>query len=127
MATIKNLKDELLNQNDAGVPKGNDLCDKVLAKDRAQVARMKRLTIYTWILLAASPIVAGLVRLSFPDVLEFRPELVPTFIIVWQALLLIAVFFTISLCVRSRTLTMHQIQSSLALIEEHLKKMSEKE
>ena len=127
MATIKNLRDELLNQDGVGVQKGDDLRDKVLAKDRAQVARMKRLTIYTWILVAASPIVAGLVRLSFPDVLEFRPELVPTFIIVWRALLLIAVFFTISLYVRSRTLTMHQIQSSLALIEEHLKKMSEKE
>lgn len=29
--------------------------------------------------------------------------------------------------VHSRTLTMHQIQSSLALIEEHLRKMSQKE
>ena len=65
--------------------------------------------------------------LAAPDVMESRPELVPTFIIVWQALLLIAVIFTVSLYVRSRTLTMHQIQSSLAHIEEHLKKMSEKE
>jgi hypothetical protein len=127
MATIKNLKEELLNQNGVGVPKGNDLCDKVLAKDRAQVARMKRLTIYAWILLAVGMAIAGVVRASFPDVIEFRPELAPTFIVAWQALLLIAVAFTISLYVRSRTLTMHQIQSSLALIEEHLRKMSEKE
>jgi hypothetical protein len=127
MATTKNLRDELLNQNGGGVQKGNDLCDKVLAKDRAQVARMKRLTICSWILLAASMAVAGVVELAFPDVIEFRPELVPTFILAWQALLWIAVIFTISLYVRSRTLTMHQIQSSLALMEEHLKKMSQKE
>jgi hypothetical protein len=127
MATTKNLRDELLNQNGGGVQKGNDLCDKVLAKDRAQVARMKRLTICSWILLAASMAVAGVVELAFPDVLKSEPLRTPVFIIVWQALLLIAVFFTISLYVRSRTLTMHQIQARLALIEEHLRKMSQKE
>jgi len=127
MATTKNLRDELLNQDGVGVPKGNDLRDKVLAKDRAQVARMKRLTIYSWIVVGASLMAAGIVRLSFPNVVELRPELVPTFIVVWQGLLWIAIVFTASLYLRSRTLTMHQIQSSLALIEEHLRKMSEKE
>ncbi|MCX5646467.1 MAG: hypothetical protein NTZ17_17570 [Phycisphaerae bacterium] len=127
MATMKNLRDELLNQNGVGVQKGDDLRDKVLAKDRAQVARMKRLTIYSWILLAASMAVAGVIELGFPDVLKSEPLRTPLFIVVWQALLLIAVIFTISLYVRSRTLTMHQIQSSLALMEEHLRKMSEKE
>ena len=127
MVTTKNLREELLNQNGGGVPNSHDLCDKVLARGRAQVARMKILTICGWILVAISPLVAGIVRLSFPDLIKDRPELVPTFIIIWQALLLIAVFFTISLYVRSRTLTMHQIQSSLALIEEHLRKMSQKD
>jgi len=127
MATTKNLRDELLNQNGGGVQKGNDLCDKVLAKERVQVARLKRLTISSWILLAASIAVPVVGSLAFPDVLESEPLRTPVFILVWQALLLIAVVFTISLCVRSRTLTMHQIQSSLALIEEHLKKLSEKD
>jgi cell division protein FtsL len=127
MATEKNPRDQLLKQNGVGAQEGNDLCDKVLAKDRAQVTRIKRVTIYSWILVAASLIAAGIVRLAFPDVIEFRPELIPTFIIAWQALLLIAVIFTVSLYVRSRTLTMHQIQSSLALIEEHLRKMSQKD
>ena len=127
MATMKNLREELLDQNGGGAPSSHDLSDKVLAKDRARVARMKRVTIYTWILVAVSPLVAGVVRLSFPDVLEFKPQLVPLFITVWNGLVLIAVFFTISLYVRSRTLTMHQIQSSLALIEEHLRKMSQKD
>ncbi len=127
MATEKNFKEELLNQNGIGTQAAAELRDKVLARDQAAVARMRRLTHYSWIAVVASLVAAGAVRLWFPDVREFRPELVPTFIIVWQALLLIAIVLTISLYVRSRTLTMHQIQASLALIEEHLKKMSQKE
>ncbi len=127
MATEKNLRDELLNQNGSSARKGNDLRDQVLARDEANVARMRTLTIYSWIVVGVSLAIAGIVRVSFPDVLEFRPQLVPLFITVWNGLLLLAVIFTISLYVRSRTLTMHQIQSSLALIEEHLRKMSKKD
>ncbi len=127
MATEKNLRDELLNQNGSSARKGNDLRDQVLARDEANVARMRTLTIYSWIVVGVSLAIAGIVRVSFPDVLEFRPQLVPLFITVWNGLLLLAVIFTISLYVRSRTLTMHQIQSSLALIEEHLRKMSQKD
>ena len=127
MTAEKNLRDELLKQNGVGPQKGDDLRDKVLAKDQANVTRMRRLVPYSWIVVGASLVVAGVVRLSFPDVIESKPQLVPLFITVWQGLLLIAVIFTISLYVRSRTLTMHQIQSSLALMEEHLKKMSQKE
>ncbi len=127
MATEKNLRDELLNQNGSSARKGNDLRDQVLARDQANVARMRTLTIYSWIVVGVSLAIAGIVRVSFPDVLEFRPQLVPLFITVWNGLLLLAVIFTISLYVRSRTLTMHQIQSSLALIEEHLRKMSQKD
>ncbi len=127
MATEKNLRDELLNQNGSSARKGNDLRDQVLARDQANVARMRTLTIYSWIVVGVSLAIAGIVRVSFPDVLEFRPQLVPLFITVWNGLLLLAVIFTISLYVRSRTLTMHQIQSSLALIEEHLRKMSKKD
>jgi hypothetical protein len=127
MTTEKNLREELLRQNGVAAQKADDLRDKVLAKDRADVARMKKLTIYGWILVGASLIAAGVVRVLFPDIIEFKPQLVPLFITVWNGLLLIAIIFTISLYIRSRTFTMHQIQSSLALIEEHLKKMAEKE
>ena len=130
MATEKNLKEELLNQNGTSVQKDADLRDKVLARDEAAVARMRKLTIYGWILVAGSLLVAGVGRLvlylSFPDLIVSNMRWGP-FIVVWQGLLLIAIFFTISLYVRSRTLTMHQIQSSLALIEEHLRKMSQKD
>jgi hypothetical protein len=117
----------LLAQNGVGTQKAEDLRNQVLAKDQAVVARMKRLTTYSWILLAASMAVAGVIELGFPDVLKSEPLRTPLFIIVWQALFLIATVFTISLYIRSRTLTMHQIQSSLALIEEHLRKMSQKD
>ncbi len=127
MATEKNLRDELLRQNGVDPRQGEELRDRILARDEAGVARMKRLTVCAWIVVGASLIMAGIVRLSFPDVLESKPQLVPLFITVWNGLLLIAIFFTLSLYVRSRTLTMHQIQSSLALIEEHLRRMSQKD
>ncbi len=131
MATERNLKEELLNQNGIGVQKAADLRDKVLARDKAAVARMRRLTIYGWILVAGSLVVTGLARLAlylaFPDLRVSSIPWDPTLIMIWQALLLITIFFTVSFYVRSRTLTMHQIQASLALIEEHLKKMSQKE
>jgi hypothetical protein len=129
MNTKKNLREELLSQNHVGTQPGDALRDKVLAQDQARVVRMRKLTICSWIVVGTSLVAAGVVRVvvSSPDIAMDKSLLVPTFIIVWQALLLIAIFFTISLYVRSRTLTMHQIQSSLALIEEHLKKMSQKE
>jgi hypothetical protein len=52
---------------------------------------------------------------------------VPAVILGTQALFVIAVAATFALHTRSRTLTMHQIQASLAQLEEHLKKMTEKE
>ena len=61
------------------------------------------------------------------EAIEWRPELVPAFILVFQGLLLIAVILTVSLYIRERTLTMHQLQTSLAMIEEHLRKMAQKD
>ena len=131
MATERNLREELLNQNGIGVQKGADLRDKVLARDEAAVARMRKLATYGWILVAGSLLVASVNRLAlylaFQNVTVSKMLWGPTFILIWQALLLIAVIFTISWYVRRGTLTLHQIQSSLALIEEHLKKMSQKE
>ena len=127
MATEKNLREELLNQNHVGTQKPSDLRNRVLARDQARVARMKWLTIVCWILLAVSIAAAGIMELAFPDLFEEEPLRNPVFISVWQALLLLVIVFTISLYVRSRTLTMHQIQASLALIEEHLRRMSQKE
>lgn len=127
MATEKNLREELLNQNHIGTQKSSDLRNQVLAKDQAKVTRMKWLTIVSWILVAVSLAVAGVIGAAFRGRLESEPLRNAVFISVWQALLFLAVVFTISLYVRSRALTIHQIQLSLALIEEHLRKMSQKD
>ncbi len=129
MTTERNLREELPRQNSVGTQPEDELRDTVLARDLARVTRLRKLTIGSWIVVAAGLVAAGVVRLVVPspDIAVDKSLLVPTFIIVGQALLLIAIFFTISLYVRSRTLTMHQIQASLAPIEEHLKKMSQKE
>jgi hypothetical protein len=127
MTKERDLRDELLRQNGGSPQKGKDLRDKILAKHQAAVAGMKRLTIYSWILVGTGLAVAGIVYVWFPDTIGLMVESARTFVLVWQALLVLAIVLTISFYVRSRTLTMHQIQSSLALIEEHLRKMSEKE
>jgi len=126
MTPEKNLKNELLKQNGVSTDKANDLRDKILARDKARVARMRKLVVVAWALVAACP-----VAMAISHLLPLGPKLervLPALLIIpLEGLFLIAVIFTISLYVRSRTLTMHQIQSSLALIEEHLKKMSQKE
>ncbi|OHB67823.1 MAG: hypothetical protein A2Y77_01770 [Planctomycetes bacterium RBG_13_62_9] len=126
MTPEKNLKNELLKQNGVSTDKANDLRDKILARDKARVARMRKLVVVAWALVAACP-----VAMAISHLLPLEPKLervLPALLIIpLEGLFLIAVIFTISLYVRSRTLTMHQIQSSLALIEEHLKKMSQKE
>ncbi len=126
MAREKNLKEELLAQNGGAERKTDSLRNQILARDEARVARMRKLVIVAWALVAACP-VAMLISHLFPLRPEFERVLPAVLIIPLEGLFLIAVIFTISLYVRSRTLTMHQIQSSLALIEEHLKKMSQKE
>ncbi len=127
MTTEKQLRDELLKQNGVGTQRAEDLRDKILAKYQAQVTRMRRLVIFTWGLVAASLVGAFMVRVFFPEIVEFRPQLQPLFITVFQPLLLLAIIFTISLYLRSRALTMHQIQARLAGIEEQLRKMAQKD
>lgn len=127
MTTEKKLRDELLKQNGAGTQKMADFRDKVLATDRARVARTNRLVVCAWTVVAASLVGAVVTRVWFPEIIEFKPQLVPLFITVFIALFLLATVFTIALYINSRTLTMHQIQSSLAAIEEHLRKMAQKD
>ena len=127
MTTEKNLKEELLKQNNIGMQSGDELRDVVLARDEARVARLRKLTIVSWILVMVSLAVAGVLELGFPSHFKTEPLRNVVFISIWQAVFFLAIVFTISLYVRSRTLTMRQIQSRLTLIEEHLKRLSQKE
>lgn len=118
MTKDTNLKEELLKQGQSngtmGSITGVKSIQQVIAKDEARVARMKKLTIFTWILVVVCFAIAIAISLMHGSPQKFLPVL---FMAVGQSLFLIAVYFTVSLYVRSRTLTMHQIQASLANIE----------
>jgi hypothetical protein len=141
MTGERNLREELLQQNGGSSPEGRDLRDAILAKDQTRVKRMKWVAAISWVvflLFFAASVFFEVMRrhsqrimgVSAREIAGFFPEydwLVPAAILVTQALFILAVVMTFSLHTRSRTLTMHQIQASLAQIEEHLKKMAEKE
>lgn len=141
MTTQNNLKEELLKQGEANgaisSTTGTESIQKIITRDQARVARMKKLTILAWVLVAISFAVPAVIETlrripsQDSDLMRRQVELmvpdwyIPAAIIVSQALLLIAVSFTISLYVRSRTLTMHQIQARLSNIEALLRKVSQ--
>ena len=117
MATPNHLREELLKQaqtNGAGAGS----IQEILAKDEAAVRRMKKLTTVAWLLVLAFLITGAAIEAILRNTL-----FLPVAIVVLQALFLIAVSFTVSWHVRSRTLTMHQIQARLSTIEMLLKKV----
>ncbi len=135
MAAENNIRDELLKQNGEDARKMQELREKILARDEARIARLKKLTILIW----------GLVVLGLAGALIIRPML-PNgghpdsqagayayqylsriFIGVMWGLTTIAAFFTVSFYIRSRSLTMRQIQARLTGIEEQLRRLSERE
>jgi membrane protein YdbS with pleckstrin-like domain len=126
MAKENNLREELLGQIEQSPGSTSNINPKsaqeILARDTARVRRMKHVTVFSWLLAIVSFIVVGVIE-AVPG---FRVEWwTVSAIIAVQALLLIAVIFTISLYVRSRSLNMRQIQATLSEIQEQLKKMSQ--
>jgi len=126
MEKQNNLKEELLkqmDQNRGAPPNGNqDLIQAIIAKETVRLRRLKRAAVVSWLLLAASFVVTGIIG----AVGGFRKELwivIP--MIGVQALLIIAVSLTFVLSTRSRTLSMKRIQATLVDIQEQLKKLSE--
>jgi hypothetical protein len=138
MATEKNLRESLLQQDNYNNRTAAELRDKILARDEARVRRMKWIAGICWVLFLISLVLAALVEasrryriagLTTSEAVALFPEyewFVPMAIIITQTLLIIAVAMTFSLYVRSRTLTMHQIQARLATIEEQLRRLAEK-
>ncbi len=135
MTAETNIRDELLKQNGEGAQKMQELRDKILARDEARVLRLKKLTIFTWALVVAGLVGALVIRPMLPN--GGHPDSQAAsymyqyfsgiFIGVMWGLTTIAAFFTISLYIRSRSLTMRQIQARLTGIEEQLRRLSEKE
>ena len=131
MAKENELKEELLKQldNDSDkIPEANTKSSKeIIAKDLARIKRLKRITILNWIL-----VVVCFLATTFLEQARNSHALIDTenvwlnsLIIILRALLMIAIFLSASLYMRSRTLTIHKIQIRLSNIEMLLKKMAQ--
>lgn len=142
MTDKPNLRDDLLRQNGASANTSVVIRDKILAEDQRQLRRMKWIAGRCWALFLVFLVLTvflaygGRHGFSFLGannaeamsyLLSEHRWLVPMAIVVAQAWFFLAVIVTFSLHVRSRTLTMHQIQATLAGIEEQLRKMTEKQ
>ena len=133
MAKENDLKEELLKQMDKDpdkMPGANMKSPKeIIARDMARVKRLKWITTFSWLLvfigLCITEIAVPHPRFRGTTYKAVGVIILPTLVVVLKALILISVFFTISLYVRSRALSMKQIHIRLINIEEHLKKMSQ--
>lgn len=126
MEKNSDLKEELLRQMDrdagsgAGFPQGS--AQAIMAKDAARLKRTKRITVISWLLLAAAFLAAGVTGV----LTGFRSELWTICTVIGvQALLIIAVSLTFVLSVRSRTLRMKQIQAALADLQDQLRSVTQ--
>ena len=123
MATQDTLRDNLLRQDSIASGTSSAFADEILAKERAQVRRLRLVAWISGIVFATClGTAAGIAVIVRPS----QDYFVPAAVITLQALLMISGFLTVSLYVRSRRLTMHQIQARLASIEAQLKEMNQK-
>jgi hypothetical protein len=105
-----------------------DSAARILARDAARVKRMKWITIITWLLVAVCFVVGGLL-----EYVEEKGPILTESEVLWMGfalalswiLALFAILFTISYYIRSRNLTIRQIQMRLAGIEEQLRQISQ--
>ncbi len=132
MAKENDLKEELLKQmdKDFGKMPGAKMKSpkEIIARDMTRVKRLKWITVFSWLLVFIGLVITEIVmpHPRFPGTTYKAVGVIilPTLVVVLKALILISVFFTISLYVRSRALSIKQIHIRLVNIEEHLKKMS---
>jgi len=131
MAKENELKEELLKQinEDFGKMPGANMKSpkEIIAKDTIRVTRLKWITIFSWLLVIVCFVTGAFLERArnSHSLIDTEQVWLNSLIVILQALLLIAVIFTISLYVRWRTLTIHKIQARLANIETLLKKMSQ--
>ncbi|MFH1719378.1 MAG: hypothetical protein ABIF19_18650 [Planctomycetota bacterium] len=132
MVKENDLRKELLRQMDkshgeasgAGVKSPRDFIER----DSARVKRLRWVVMACWLLVMIFFMVAGIVECNIKgiesDALYVNTMWISVAVLILRAMLLIALVLTISLYVRSRTLTMHQIQARLGKIEEQLRRIS---
>ncbi len=131
MAKKNDIKEELLKQMDKDpdkMPEANIKSPKeIIAKDMARVKRLKWITIFSWLLVFVCFVTGAFLERArnSHSLIDTEQVWLNSLIVILQALLLIAVIFTILLYVRWRTLTIHKIQARLANIEMLLQKMAQ--
>ncbi len=133
MTKENDIKEELLKQMDKDPDKMTEANIKspkeIIARDMARVKRLKWITTFSWLLVFIGLVITEIVvphpRSPGTTGKAVWLLILPTLVVVLKALILISVFFTISLYVRSRALSIKQIHIRLVNIEEHLKKMSQ--
>ncbi len=139
MSDKSDLRDALLKQDGPATGASFEIPERVLARDQKRVRRMKWIAWSSWAIFLIVFVLAAVVQygmihripilgMDTNQVERLLPEyswFLPLEIIIVQGLFMLAVAMTFRLHVRWRTLTMHQIQASLASIEEQLRKMGE--
>ena len=135
MAKKNDLKEELLKQMDKNSTEGAEVilnsAGKIIEKHKSQLRKLKWIAATGWLItilyaIAMHNLKEFLLKHNIEDVItsdEF-------WLIRWSdtclmVLIIIAVLLTFLLYSKSRTLTILQISTRLANIEEHLKKMSQ--
>jgi hypothetical protein len=130
MAQEKDIKNGLLSQmgNDPAIS-NQKIRQEILSKNTARVKRLKWIVIVSWLLVITCFTIGAIIELNIKDMendtLYMNTLLRSISVIVFEALFLIAIVLTISFFIRSRSLTLQQIQNRLAGIEEQLKRLSQ--
>ena len=131
MEKENDLKEELLKQMEKDsdkIPEANTKsAQDIIATDLARIKRLKWITICSWLL-----VVICFIAVTFLEQARNSHALIAieyawlnSLIMILRALLMIAIFLTASLYIRSRTLTLHRIQIRLSNIEMLLKQMAQ--
>ena len=131
MAKENDLKKELLKQMEKDSEKiteaNKKLSKEIIAKNATLIKRLKWITICFWLLVVVCFIAVSFLEWAHNSNALINTEKVwlNTLIIVFRALLLVAIFHTVSLYIRSRTLTINKIQIRLSKIEMLIKQMTQ--
>ncbi len=135
MAEESNIKQELLKQMDknSGSISGANIKSpqEIIVRNEKRVKRLKWITAFSWLLVVICFIAVVFLEWAMDSgaLIDIERAWLSSLATILRVMFIIAILFTISLCIslfiRSRTLTIHQIQARLANIEELLKKMSQ--
>jgi ABC-type anion transport system duplicated permease subunit len=135
MAEQSNIKRELIKQMDKNSDKLSGVNirspQEIIVRDTKRVKRLKWITVFSWLLVVICFILAAFLYWAEASnaIIDIERAWLRSLATIIRVMFVIAILFTISLCIslfiRSRSLTIHQIQVRLANIEELLKKMSQ--